>query len=161
MAAAGLTPQRILTTQAFENALRVLFAIGGSTNGLIHLTAIAGRMGLRVDLDRVDRMSAETPVLVDLKPSGEHYMEDFHRAGGLPTVLRELKSLLHLDALTVTGRTLGEELEAAGPAFDQTVVRPRARPIFAQGGAGRFARQSRAGRRAHQAIRREPRAHDA
>ncbi|WP_269498911.1 IlvD/Edd family dehydratase [Castellaniella sp. S9] len=134
MAAAGLTPQRILTTQAFENALRVLFAIGGSTNGLIHLTAIAGRMGLRVDLDRVDRMSAETPVLVDLKPSGEHYMEDFHRAGGLPTVLRELKSLLHLDALTVTGRTLGEELEAAGPAFDQTVVRPRARPIFAQGG---------------------------
>ena len=134
MAAAGLTPQRILTTQAFENALRVLFAIGGSTNGLIHLTAIAGRMGLRVDLDRVDRMSAETPVLVDLKPSGEHYMEDFHRAGGLPTVLRELKSLLHLDALTVTGRTLGEELEAAGPAFDQAVVRPRARPIFAQGG---------------------------
>ena len=103
----GLTPDRILTPKAFENALRVLLAIGGSTNGIIHLTAIAGRLGIAVDLTQLDRMSAETPVLVDLKPSGKHYMEDFHKAGGLATVLRELRPLLHLDALTVTGRTLG------------------------------------------------------
>lgn len=134
MIKAGLTPERILTPHAFENALRVLFAIGGSTNGLIHLTAVAGRMGIRVDLEQVDRMSAETPVLLDLKPSGDHYMEDFHRAGGLATVLRELRPLLHLDALTVTGRTLGEELDAAAPAFPQDVVRSLANPVYAQGG---------------------------
>lgn len=134
MIKAGLTPERILTPHAFENALRVLFAIGGSTNGLIHLTAVAGRMGIRVDLEQVDRMSAETPVLLDLKPSGDHYMEDFHRAGGLAAVLRELRPLLHLDALTVTGRTLGEELDAAAPAFPQDVVRSLANPVYAQGG---------------------------
>lgn len=134
MIKAGLTPDRILTPHAFENALRVLFAIGGSTNGLIHLTAVAGRMGIRVDLEQVDRMSAETPVLLDLKPSGEHYMEDFHKAGGLATVLRELRPFLHLDALTVTGRTLGEELDAAAPAFPQDVVRSLANPVYAQGG---------------------------
>ena len=134
MIKAGLTSDKILTAKAFENALRVLLAIGGSTNGIIHLTAIAGRMGIRIDLDLVDAMSAETPVLVDLKPSGEHYMEDLHKAGGLTTVLRELKPLLHLDALTVTGRTLGEELDLAGPAFPQKVVRPLDRPIYAQGG---------------------------
>ncbi|OWT61893.1 IlvD/Edd family dehydratase [Candidimonas nitroreducens] len=134
MIKAGLTPERILTPQAFENALRVLFAIGGSTNGLIHLTAVAGRMGIRVDLAQVDRMSAETPVLLDLKPSGDHYMEDFHKAGGLATVLRELRPFLHLDALTVTGRTLGEELDAAAPAFPQDVVRKLDNPVYAQGG---------------------------
>jgi dihydroxy-acid dehydratase len=133
MAAADLRPQRILTAEAFENALRVLFAIGGSTNGLIHLTAIAGRMGIRVDLDRLDRMGHETPVLVDLKPSGEFYMEDFHRAGGMITVLRELKPLLHLDALTVTGRTLGEELDRAAPPFEQRVVHRLENPIYPQG----------------------------
>ncbi len=134
MIKAGLTPDRILTPHAFENALRVLLAIGGSTNGLIHLTAIAGRMGIRIDLDEVDRMSAQTPVLVNLKPSGEHYMEDFHKAGGLQTVLRELKPLLHLDALTVTGLSLGEELERAGPGFSQQVVSSRSAPLYAQGG---------------------------
>src|SRR2546426_2381223 len=101
-----LTPDRILTPQAFENALRVLLAIGGSTNGVIHLAAIAGRLGIAIDLDRLDALGRETPVLVDLKPSGKHYMEDLHRAGGLATLLRELAPLLHLDALTVTGRTL-------------------------------------------------------
>src|ERR1700693_5289569 len=130
----GLTPDRILTPKAFENALRVLLAIGGSTNGIIHLTAIAGRLGIAVDLTQLDRMSAETPVLVDLKPSGKHYMEDFHKAGGLATVLRELRPLLHLDALTVTGRTLGEELDAAGPGFAQDVVRSFDKPIYRQGG---------------------------
>ena len=79
-------------------------------------------------------MGRETPVLLDLKPSGQHYMEDFHTAGGMATLLRELKPLLHLDALTVTGRTLGEEIERAGAGFAQDVVRPLADPIYPQGG---------------------------
>ena len=122
MAVDGLTIDKILTPAAFENALRVLLAIGGSTNGLVHLAAIAGRMGLDLDLPALDRMGRDTPVLLDLKPSGQHYMEDFHHAGGMATLLRELKPLLNLDALTVTGRTLGEELEAQGPGFSQDVV---------------------------------------
>ncbi|APR35966.1 IlvD/Edd family dehydratase [Paraburkholderia sp. SOS3] len=134
MIKAGLTPAKILTPKAIENALRVLLAIGGSTNGIIHLTAIAGRLGIRIDLDSLDRMARETPVLVDLKPSGQHYMEDLHRAGGLVTVMREMKHLLHLDALTVTGRTLGEELDAAPAPFKQDVVRPLAQPVYPQGG---------------------------
>ena len=134
MAKSKLTPDKILTEKAFENALRVLLAIGGSTNGVIHLTAIAGRMGIALDLDRIDALGRDTPVLVDLKPSGQHYMEDFHHAGGVPTLLRELKPLLHLDCLTVTGRTLGEEMEASGEGFAQDVVRPRSNPIFPQGG---------------------------
>ncbi|WP_321947454.1 IlvD/Edd family dehydratase [Paraburkholderia sp. J10-1] len=129
-----LTPERILTPDAFENALRVLLAIGGSTNGIIHLTAIAGRLGVKIDLGEVDRMARETPVLVDLKPSGKHYMEDLHKAGGLTTVLREIRPLLHLDTLTVTGRTLGEELDAAPASFSQEVVRPFDKPIYPQGG---------------------------
>ncbi len=134
MIAARLTPDRILTPKAFANAMRVLLAIGGSTNAIIHLTAIAGRLGIEVDLDGLDRMGRETPVLVDLKPSGAFYMEDFHKAGGMTALLRELKPLLHLEVLTVTGRTLGEELEAAGPGFPQDVIRPFTKPIYAQGG---------------------------
>ena len=134
MAKSGLTPDKILTGKAFENALRVLLAIGGSTNGIVHLTAMAGRLGIEIDLAQLDAMGAQTPVLLDLKPSGQHYMEDFHKAGGLRAVLRELKPLLHLDALTVTGRTLGEELELAGPGFPQDVVRPFNNPIYPQGG---------------------------
>jgi len=129
-----LTPDQVLTQKAFENALRVLLAIGGSTNGVIHVTAIAGRLGIEIDLARLDALGRETPVLVDLKPSGQHYMEDLHHAGGLVTLLRELKPLLHLDAMTVTGRTLGEEIEAAGPGFAQDVVRPFSKPVFPQGG---------------------------
>ncbi len=129
-----LTIDKILTAKAFENAMRVLLAIGGSTNAVIHLTAIAGRMGFEVDLKALDRMGRETPVLLDLKPSGEHYMEDFDHAGGMATLLRELKPLLHLDALTVSSRTLGEEIDAAGPGFAQNVVRPLAKPIYPQGG---------------------------
>jgi dihydroxy-acid dehydratase len=134
LAKSKLTPDRILTAKAFENALRVLLAIGGSTNGLIHTTAIAGRLGIPIDLARVDEMGRDTPVLVDLKPSGQHYMEDLHRAGGLPTLLRELKPLLHLDALTVTGRTLGDEIDECGAPFAQNVVRPLSNPIYPQGG---------------------------
>lgn len=134
MARGGLTIDKILTPAAFENAMRVLLAIGGSTNGLVHLAAIAGRMGYDIDLKALDRMGRDTPVLLDLKPSGDHYMEDFHHAGGMATLLRELKPLLNLDALTVTGRTLGEEIDRAGPGFAQDVVRPRSNPIYPQGG---------------------------
>jgi dihydroxy-acid dehydratase len=134
MARLRLTIDRILTPAAFDNALRVLHAIGGSTNAIIHLAAIAGRVGFTLDLDAFDRMGRETPVLVDLKPAGAHYMEDFHRAGGMATLLRELKPLLHLGALTVTGRTLGEEIERAGAGFAQDVVRALADPIHPGGG---------------------------
>ena len=134
MARDQLTIDKILTPAAFENAMRVLLAIGGSTNGIVHLTAIAGRVGLEIDLEALDRMGRETPVLLDLKPSGQHYMEDFHKAGGMATLLRELKPLLRLDAMTVTGRTLGEEIELSGPGFKQDVVRSVADPIYPQGG---------------------------
>jgi dihydroxy-acid dehydratase len=134
IARARLAIDKVLTPAAFENAMRVLLAIGGSTNGVVHLTAIAGRLGFAVDLRAFDRMGRETPVLLDLKPSGRHYMEDFHRAGGMASLLRELRPLLHLDALTITGRTLGEEIERAGPAFAQDVVRPLGDPIYPQGG---------------------------
>jgi len=129
-----LTIDQILTPAAFENAMRVLLAIGGSTNGIVHLAAIAGRVGLDIDLKALDRMGRETPVLLDLKPSGQHYMEDFHHAGGMATLLRELKPLLRLEAMTVTGRTLGEEIERSGPGFKQHVVRSAADPVFPQGG---------------------------
>ena len=133
MAKDGLTIDRVLTADAFENAMRVLLAIGGSTNAIVHLAAIAGRMGLEIDLDALDRMGDETPVLVDLKPSGDHYMENFHAAGGMTTLLRELKPLLKLDAMTVTGRTLGEEIDAAPPSFKQDVVRKFDNPIYPRG----------------------------
>ena len=129
-----LTVDQILTAAAFENAMRVLLALGGSTNAVVHLAAIAGRMGLALDLRAFDAMGRQTPVLVDLKPSGEHYMADFDHAGGMPTLLRALKPLLHLDALTVSGRTLGEQIDAASPPFAQTVVRPLDQPIYPQGG---------------------------
>jgi dihydroxy-acid dehydratase len=134
MAHEKLTIDKILTPEAFENAMRVLLAIGGSTNGIVHLAAIAGRVGLDIDLKALDQMGRETPVLLDLKPSGQHYMEDFHKAGGMATLLRELKPLLRLDALTVTGRTLGEEMALAGPVFKQDVVRSFDQPIYPQGG---------------------------
>jgi dihydroxy-acid dehydratase len=134
LAFSGLTPAKILTAKAFENGLRVLLAIGGSTNAIIHLTAIAGRLGIKIDLGGLDQISRETRVLVDLKPSGAYYMEDLHKAGGLVAVLRELRPLLHLDALTVTGRTLGEEIDRAPPPFAQEVVRTFGQPIFKEGG---------------------------
>jgi len=134
LAASRVTPRQILTEDAFHNAFRVLLSIGGSTNGIVHLAALAGRVGFRFDLDALDRMSRDTPVLLDLKPSGEHYMEHFHAAGGMATLLRELRPLLRLNALTVTGRTLGEELDAAAPPFPQQTVRKREAPIYPEGG---------------------------
>src|SRR5690606_27464372 len=101
-----IRPSEIITEKSVENALRVLLAIGGSTNAIIHLTAIAGRLGIRVSLERFNQLSDETPVLVNLKPVGQGYMEDFFFAGGVGAVLRELKPLLHLDCMTVTGETL-------------------------------------------------------
>lgn len=134
MISANLSPTKILTPKAFENALRVLLAIGGSTNGIIHLTAIAGRLGIPIDLAQLDQISRETPVLVDLKPSGQHYMEDFHRAGGLPLVLHQLRPQLHLDVLTVTGRTLREELDAMELDYPQDIIKPIAAPLYKEGG---------------------------
>lgn len=134
MANSGLTPDKIMTKAAFRNALSVLLAIGGSTNGLIHLTAVAGRLGIKIDLEEFDAIGRDVPVLVDLKPSGQHYMQDLHAAGGLITVLRELKPHLDLDCLTVTGRTLGEEIDDAPASFAQYIVTPRSKPIYPQGG---------------------------
>jgi len=129
-----LTPAKIMTVRAFENALRVLLAISGSTNAIVHLTAMAGRLGITLDLEAFDRIGRETPVLVDLKPTGQHYMEDLYRVGGLTTILREIKPLLNLDALTITGRTLGVEIDAAPATIKQDVVRPFSNPIFGEGG---------------------------
>jgi dihydroxy-acid dehydratase len=134
MAREGLTPDRIMTPEAIANAFRILLAIGGSTNGLVHMTAIARRLGIDVDLEALDAMGRETPVLVDLKPSGQHYMEDLQRAGGLVTVLRELEPLLNLDCLTITGKSLGENIAAAAAPWQQDVVRPFDKPLNAEGG---------------------------
>ena len=135
LAQTRLTPDRIVTPRAVENALRVLMAIGGSTNAVLHLTAIAGRAGIELDLKRLNEISDSTPVLVDLKPTGPHYMEDLFAAGGIGAVLRELQPLLHLDCLTVAGETLGERLAApAGRRVDRDVVRPLAEPLQPVGG---------------------------
>jgi dihydroxy-acid dehydratase len=134
LARSRLTPDQILTPSAFENALRVLLAIGGSTNAIIHLTAVAGRLGVPVSLHDVNRWSDETPVLVDLKPSGQHYMEDFFAAGGLGAVLRELRARLHLDCLTVTGETLGARLDADDGWVDRGVIRSAREPFQPVGG---------------------------
>jgi dihydroxy-acid dehydratase len=133
MARERLTPDKILTPGAFTNALRTVLAAGGSTNAVIHLTAMAQRLGIGVDLDGFDRIARETPVLIDLKPTGQGYMEDLYHAGGLVPMLREIKGLLDLDALTVTGKTLGENLDAAPPNFAQDVIRPFANPIYSGG----------------------------
>jgi dihydroxy-acid dehydratase len=130
-----LKPSRIITPAAIENALRVLLAIGGSTNAVLHLTAIARRRGIKLDLNRFNQLSESTPVLVNLKPVGSNYMEDLFAAGGLDAVLRELKPLLDLAALTVTGETLGDIL-ARPPAdpVDRTIVAPREAPLEGEGG---------------------------
>ena len=134
LASEGLRPSRIMTPQAMSNALRMLLAIGGSTNGVVHMAAIAGRLGMTLDLDKLDAMSRETPVLVDLKPAGQHYMEDLHKAGGATTILRALMPLLDLDCMTVTGRTLGADLAGQPPDWAQDVVRPPDNPIHGEGG---------------------------
>ena len=130
----GPRPSGIVTEKSVENALRVLLAIGGSTNAIIHLTAIAGRRGIQISLERLNRLSDETPVLIDLKPTGSHYMQDFHAAGGMSALLLELKDLLHLDCMTVTGETLGTRLARGVPFVDRGVIRSRSEPITPVGG---------------------------
>ena len=130
-----LKPTTIVNQKSVENALRVLLALGGSTNAVIHLTAIAGRAGVKVSLDQLNKLSDETPVLVNLKPVGNGYMEDFCAAGGMGALLRELKPLLHLDCITVTGETLGERLEDGDKSYvDRTIIAPRDKPLEPEGG---------------------------
>ncbi len=140
-----LCPSRILTEKAFENAIRVLMAIGGSTNAVVHLPAIAGRLGIRLPLAKFDELSRTTPLIVNLRPSGQFHMEDLFEAGGVPAVMKELSPLLHLDCLTVTGRTLGENLadlrsqesavRSQGVVVRQRdVIRPLGEPLASEGG---------------------------
>ncbi|MEL6217158.1 MAG: dihydroxy-acid dehydratase [Pseudomonadota bacterium] len=116
-------PSEVITQQSVENAFRVLMAVSGSTNAIVHLTAVAGRLGIRIAPDRLNAISDETPVLVDLKPVGEGYMEDFFAAGGVGAVLRELRDLLHLDTVDVTGTRLADRLDEPGPWVDRRVIR--------------------------------------
>ncbi|MER8613892.1 IlvD/Edd family dehydratase [Mesorhizobium sp. M0435] len=134
LASERLLPSQIMTRRSMTNALRVLQAVGGSTNGVIHLAALAGRLGFDLDLSELDRLGAETPVLVDLKPSGQHYMEDLFKAGGLTAILREIEHLIDKDCLTVTGRSLGENLAAQPQSWPNDVVRPISNPIHKGGG---------------------------
>ncbi|MGW4114671.1 IlvD/Edd family dehydratase [Actinosynnema sp. NPDC004786] len=126
-------PGAFLTRASFHNAIVALAAIGGSTNAVVHLLAIAGRLGVDLTLDDFDRIGSDVPVLVDLQPAGRFLMEDFHRAGGLLAVLREVRDLLDPDALTVTGRPLVEYLDDA-PIWDPEVIRTRATPLVEHGG---------------------------
>lgn len=130
----GRTPDKIITRESLENAMRVLLALGGSTNAIIHLTAIAGRAGIELTLARLNELSETTPVLVNLKPGGSHYMEDFHAAGGMGAVLRELRPLLHLDCLTVTGETLQQRLDAENAWVGREVIMPIDTPLEPKGG---------------------------
>ena len=134
MVGEDLRPSSVLTRQAFENAIRANAAIGGSTNAVVHLLAVAGRAGVDLHLDDFDRLARDVPTLVDLKPSGRYLMDDFAAAGGMPAVLAEIADLLHLDALTVTGRTLGEEIKGA-PCWDREVIRPYGQPLLPAGNA--------------------------
>jgi dihydroxy-acid dehydratase len=131
-----LTPDTVVNQKSIENALRVLLAIGGSTNAVIHLAAIAGRAGLAVSLQRLNELSDTTPVLVNLKPVGNGYMEDFFAAGGLGALMRELRDLLHLDAMTVTGETLEQRLahEDKNGFVDRSIIAERNKPLEPQGG---------------------------
>ena len=129
-----IRPSQVITQKSVENAIRVLMAVSGSTNAIVHLTAIAGRLGIRIPYERFNQISDETPVLVDLKPVGEGYMEDFHAAGGMGALLRELRPLLHLDTLDIEGRTLAERLNEPASWVDRAVIRPFADPVSPQGG---------------------------
>jgi dihydroxy-acid dehydratase len=126
-------PSDVMTEKAFENAITTVMAIGGSTNAAIHLLAMAGRLGVPIDLQRFDTLSRRTPWLADVRPSGRFLMEDFYYAGGLPALMGELKDLLHLDAVTVSGKTLGEDIERAD-VYNEEVIRRRANPLNQEGG---------------------------
>ena len=129
-----IRPSEVITEKSVENAMRVLLALGGSTNAIIHLTAVAGRLGINVSLERLNELSDTTPVLVNLKPVGSDYMEDFFHAGGMSAVLRELKPLLHLDTISVTGEKLGDRLEADPGYVDHRIIAKASDPLEPQGG---------------------------
>jgi L-arabonate dehydrase len=126
-------PSSILTSEAFENAIRVLMAIGGSTNAVIHLVALAGRLGMELPLAKFDEISRSTPVVTNVKPSGKFLMEDLFFAGGLPAVMKEIGALLHLNARTVTGKTLGEDIAGAA-CYNREVIKTLDHPLQQEGG---------------------------
>ena len=129
----SFNPKNFLTMKNFKNALTVLSAIGGSTNGIVHLTAMAGRLGIDIDLNEFDKMTKDTPMIVDLKPSGSGYMEDLFKSGGLPRILEELKEYLYLDAISITGETIKEIIEKNNYNWKQDVIRKVENPIFDKG----------------------------
>jgi dihydroxy-acid dehydratase len=133
LAREGPKPSRVLTPEAFDNAITVLMAVGGGTNAVIHLLALAGRVGVPLTLDRFHELSRRTPLLANVRPSGEHLVEELHRAGGIRAVLSELAPLLHGDALTVTGRPLADGFAGAA-ALDRAVIAPFDAPLAAEGG---------------------------
>ncbi|WP_030257752.1 IlvD/Edd family dehydratase [Streptomyces violens] len=128
LAGSDLTPQRIMTRAAFENAIRINAAIGGSSNAVLHLLALAGRLGVPLALDDFDRLGAELPLLIDLMPSGRFLMEEFAYAGGLPALINDLRDHLHHDTVTVTGRSLVDNC-AGAEVHDREVIRPLDRPV--------------------------------
>jgi dihydroxy-acid dehydratase len=133
LAREDVRPSRIMTREAFENAIRVCMAVGGSTNAVVHLVAIAGRLGIDLPLDLFDELSRTTPVIANLRPSGEYQMEELYEAGGIPAVMKEIAPLLHSSALTVNGRSVGENL-AGAEVLDRRVIAPLGEPIAAEGG---------------------------
>ena len=128
-----LKPSDIMTTKAFENSVTVAMALGGSTNSIIHLIAMANRAGAELDLDKFDQLSRRTPLIANIRPSGKYLMEDFFYAGGLPAAMSRLKDLLHLDCLTVTGKTVADNI-ARAEVYNEDVILPRNRPLNAEGG---------------------------
>ena len=128
-----LRPSRIMSRAAFENAMITLMALGGSTNAVIHLVAIAGRLGIQLKLEEFDRISRRTPWLANIKPSGEFLMEDFFYAGGLPALMKEILPLLNGDCLTANGKTIAENY-ATAPCYNRDVIRPLEAPLASEGG---------------------------
>jgi len=127
-----LKPSDLLTQAAFDNAITTDMAIGGSTNAIIHLVAMAGRVGIRLPLERFDEISHRTPVIANIRPSGEYLMEDFYDAGGLPALLNRIRHLLRLDCRTVNGKTLGQNIEGAQVYNDKVILTPE-KPLSAAG----------------------------
>ncbi|MEI7806201.1 MAG: L-arabinonate dehydratase [Hyphomicrobiales bacterium] len=127
-----LTPDKILTAKAFDNAIKVHMALGGSTNAIVHVVAMARRAGLKLGMQRFDEISRQIPVIANIRPSGKYLMEDFFYAGGLRALMRELKDKLDLSCLTVTGKSLGENIDGA-EVFQRDVIHPLSDPIYAEG----------------------------